>query len=94
LNIETLRRQIGSVETDIVFRKAVDAIVEGLRTGDFVSTVGANSIVVGFPETAAPSVAPVIERVRATVRNCTTVPFDIDVEVAEGDAIIDMLAES
>ena len=94
MNVEELRRQIGSVETDIVFRKSVDAIVEALRTGDFVSTAGASSIIVGFPETPAASVTPVVERVRATIRNCTSAPFEVDVDVAEGDAITDMLAGS
>jgi hypothetical protein len=32
--------------------------------------------------------------VRSTIRNVTTVPFDLDVDVAEGDAISDLLAES
>lgn len=94
LGIEALRRQVGSVETDIAFRKVVDAIVGALRTGDFVSTAGTSSIIVGFPETSAANVAPVVERVRSTIRNVTTVPFDLDVDVAEGDAISDLLAES
>src|ERR1700730_521890 len=94
MNVEELRRQIGSVETDIVFRKSVDAIVEALRTSDFVSTAGANSIVVGFPETAAAGVAPIVERIRSTIRNATAVALDLAVDVAEGDAIADMLAES
>ena len=94
LNVEALRREFGSVETDIVFRKAVDAIVEGLRASDFVGTAGASSIVVGFPETAAAGVAPIVERVRSAIRNVTTVPVALDVDVAEGDAITDLLAES
>jgi Thaumarchaeal output domain 1 len=94
LNVEALRRQVGSVETDIVFRKVVDAIVDSLRLGDFVSTAGSSSIIVGFPETSAANVAPVVERVRLTIRNITTVPFDLDVDVAEGDAVIDLLTES
>jgi hypothetical protein len=93
MNVETLRRQVGSVETDIVFRKVVDAIVDALRAGDFVSTAGSNSIIVGFPETAAANVAPIVERVRSTIRNATNVQFDLDVNIAEGDAIIDLLAE-
>jgi hypothetical protein len=94
LGIEALRRQVGSVETDIAFRKVVDAIVDALRMGDFVSTAGTSSIIVGFPETSAANVAPVVERVRSTIRNITTVPFDLDVHVAEGDAISDLLVES
>ena len=94
LNIDALRRQVGSVETDIVFRKVVDAIVDALRIGDFVTTAGASSIVIAFPETSAAMVAPVVERVRSTIHNLTTVPFDLDVDVAEGDAIADLLAES
>lgn len=62
--------------------------------GDFVSTAGSSSIIVGFPETSAANVAPVVERVRLTIRNITTVPFDLDVDVAEGDAVIDLLTES
>jgi hypothetical protein len=94
LNIEALRRQVGSVETDIVFRKVVDAIVDALRIGDFVSTAGASAIVIGFPETSAANVAPVVQRVRATIRKITSVPVDLNVDVGEGDAIADLLAES
>jgi Thaumarchaeal output domain 1 len=93
-NIEALRREVGSVETDITFRRAVDVIVEALRASDFVGTAGANSIVVGFPETAAAGVAPIVERIRSTIRNATAVALDLAVDVAEGDAIADMLAES
>jgi GGDEF domain-containing protein len=94
LNIEALRRQVGSVETDIVFRKVVDAIVDALRIGDFVSTAGASAIVIGFPETSAANVAPVVQRVRATIRKITSVAVDLNVDVGEGDAIADLLAES
>jgi hypothetical protein len=94
LNIETLRRQVGSVETDIAFRKVVDAIVNALRVGDFVSTAGTSSIIVGFPETSAANVALVVERVRSTIRDIGTVPVELDVDVAEGDAITDLLADS
>ena len=94
LNVEALRRKFGSVETDIVFRKAVDAIVEGLRASDFVSTAGASSIVVGFPETAAAGVAPIVERVRSSDPERHDCPGRLDVDVAEGDAITDLLAES
>ena len=69
-------------------------IVEALRASDFVGTAGANSIVVGFPETAAAGVAPIVERIRSKIRNATTVALDLAVDVAEGDAIADMLAES
>jgi len=94
LNVEALRRQFGSVETDVVFRKVVDAIVDALRIGDFVSTAGSSAIVIGFPETTAANVTPIVARVRSTIRGITSVPFDLDVDVAEGDAITDLLAES
>jgi hypothetical protein len=92
LNVEALRRQLGSVETDIVFRKVVDAIVDALRIDDFVSATGSSAIVIGFPETTAANVAPIVARVRSTIRPTTSVPFDVD--VAEGDAIADLLADS
>jgi GGDEF domain-containing protein len=93
-NVDALRREVGSVETDIAFRHAVDAIVEALRTSDFVGTAGASSIVVAFPETPSAAVATIVERIRSRIRNATAVALDLAIEVAEGDAITDMLAQS
>ncbi len=93
MNVDGLRRQVGSVETDMVFRKVVDVIVDALRAGDFVSTAGSSSIIVGFPETSAANVGPIVERVHLTIRKITDLPFDFDVNVAEGEAITDLLAE-
>ncbi len=93
-NVEALRREVGPVETDIAFRLAVDAVVDALRASDFVGASGATSVVVGFPETAAADVDLIVERIRSTVRSAAAVPLDLAIDVAEGDAIADTLAES
>jgi hypothetical protein len=94
LNLDTLRREVGTVEADIVFRRVADAIVEALRTSDFLCTAGADSIVIGFPETTASDVRAIVERVRAKIRGFASVPLNLEVDVADGDAIVDLLAES
>lgn len=92
-NVEAVRREVGSIETDIAFRHVLDAIVDALRTSDFVSAAGVHSIVAAFPETGAAGVAPIVERIRSAIRNTTATALDLAVDVAEGDAITDMLAE-
>lgn len=93
-NLSALRHEIGPLDTNAAFKIAVDAIVSVLRTSDFVGARGASSIVIGFPENGASDLKIAIDRVHETIRAATKVPIQVAVEVAEGDDIISMLAES
>ena len=93
LNLESLVREHGPVAADIGFRRAVDAVVVALRACDFVSAGAMQSTVIGFPGTAAKDVDVIVTRIRNTVDATVTSQVELGVEVAEGDAIIDLLAE-
>jgi GGDEF domain-containing protein len=92
-NIDAVRRALGPAATDVAVRHAVDAIVEAVRVSDFVGIGGAMSVVIGFPETAATDIGPIEDRIRRTIHDAVVVPLELTVDVAEGDAIEDVLAE-
>jgi GGDEF domain-containing protein len=92
-NIDAVRRALGPAATDVAVRHAVDAIVEAVRVSDFVGVGDATSVVIGFPETAATDIGPIEDRIRRTIHAAVVVPLELTVDVAEGDAIEDMLAE-
>jgi len=94
LNLETLVRQHGPVTADIGFRRAVDAVVAALRSCDFVGTGAMQSTVIGFPGTPAKDVDVIVKRIRSTVDAAVTSHVELGVEVAEGDAIIELLTRS
>lgn len=93
-NLEALRHEIGLFEANTAFQIAVDAIVDVLRSSDFVGARGASSVVIGFPEHTTAEVNVAIKRVRETIRDTTKVLIELAVELAEGDEIVSMLAES
>lgn len=94
-NVDALRSELGPMRTDLAFRLAVDAIVEALREADFVGADGATACYVGFPETPAKDVsANVVERVRGVIRKTIAAPIELAANVAEGDAVAELLAES
>ena len=94
MNLDELRQNVGTIEADTMFRSAVESIIAALRVPDFVSTDGVNSIIIGFPETPAANVDVIINRMRDTIQNSTGVAFDFEVDLAEQDAVANMLAES
>jgi hypothetical protein len=94
LNIDALVQQHGAVAADAGFRRIVDAVVAELRTTDFVSTGKMQSMVIGLPGTSAKDVDLAVARVRSAIDE--TVPWlvEVGVEIAESDAIFELLAES
>jgi Thaumarchaeal output domain 1 len=94
LNLAALRQNVGTVKADSAFRNAVESIITALRVPDFVSSDGVNSILIGFPETPAANVDTIVNRMRSTILSSTGVILDFEVDLAEGEAIADMLAES
>jgi GGDEF domain-containing protein len=92
-NIEADRHALGPAGMDVAFRHAVDAIVETVRASDFVGVGGATSVIIGFPETTAADVRDIENRIRKAIQNAVVVPLELTVDVAEGDAIVEMLAE-
>jgi len=93
-NVDQLRHELGPLRTDIAFRIAVDALVEALREADFVGADSATSVLIGFPETPADHVSTnVVERVRGVIRKTIAAPLELNADVAEGDAVADLLSE-
>jgi hypothetical protein len=93
-NIDVLVRRHGAVAADAGFRRIVDAVVAELRTTDFVGTGTMQSMVIGFSGTSAKDVDVAIARVRSAIDETVPWPVEIGVEVAESDAIVELLAES
>jgi len=94
LNIDELVRKHGAVAAVSGFQRVVDAVVDELRTTDFVGASTMQSTVIGFPGTSAKDVDVVLTRIRRTIDATIAARVEIGVEVAEGDAIIELLAGS
>ena len=91
LNLDTLLRTLGAVATDDGFQSVAKAVLADLRTADFVGVDSKLSCVIGFPETTAQSVEAIVERIRHTVKATVTHDVDLGIEIAEGDAVIELL---
>jgi hypothetical protein len=68
--------------------------VAALRTCDFVGVGTKLSAVIGFPETSAKEFDVIANRIRRTIDANVTSHVELSVDVAEGDAIIEMLGKS
>jgi hypothetical protein len=91
-NLETIRRELGILAADAIFRRAVDTIVETVRPRDFVGTSSSQSVIIGLPGISAAGVSRIEGRIRQTVRDTIETPLELTVEVAEGDAIAQLFA--
>jgi Thaumarchaeal output domain 1 len=94
LNIDALVRQLGAVAAVVDFRRVVDAVVVELRTTDFVGISTMQSMVIGFPGTSAKDVEVALARVRLTIEKTVSARLETSIEVAEGDAIVELLTGS
>ncbi len=92
-NIDAIHRELGLPAVDIAVRHAVDAIVATLRGSDFVSTASGPSIVIGFSGTATEDFHKFESRVRKSIQDAVVVPLELTIDVAEGEFVVDMLAE-
>jgi TackOD1 domain-containing protein len=93
LNLEELVRQHGAVTANADFQHVIDAIVAALRSCDFVG-FGATqqSCLIGFPETSANDIEIIVDRIRGGLHATLTFHIEFGVEVAEGEAVADLLA--
>jgi GGDEF domain-containing protein len=91
-NLETIRRDLGIVAVDSIFRRAVDMIVETVRPRDFVGTTSSQSVIIGLPGISPAGVLRIEGRIRQTIRDTIAPPLEVTVEVAEGDAIAQLFA--
>jgi GGDEF domain-containing protein len=85
-NIGALRREIGPVAVNAAFRLAIEVSVGSLRESDFVAADGAESMVIGFPETSARDASNVLARVKKKVAAVIAAPLELVVSAADGDA--------
>jgi GGDEF domain-containing protein len=93
-NIDALIRERGAAAVDAGFRRVVDAVVNELRSSDFVGIGTIQSTVIGFPGTSAKDLDVIMKRIRRTIDSTVTKPVELDVEIAEGDDIVGLLAGS
>jgi GGDEF domain-containing protein len=94
LNLDELIRERGAIAADDGFRRIADAVASELRSSDFVG-VGTNlSGVIGFPATSSSDIDIIVKRIRRAIDSNSKAALQLGVEVAEGDAIIEMLAKS
>jgi hypothetical protein len=92
-NIDAVRRDLGLAATDAAVRQAAESIAETVRAGDFVGIGSATSVVIGFPGAASEDVGPIEDRIRRTIQQRIAAPLELTVDVAEGDAIDEMLQQ-
>lgn len=94
LNLDELIRERGAIAVDDGFRRIADAVASELRSSDFVG-VGTNlSGVIGFPATSPNDIDTIVKRIRRAIDANSKASLELGFEVAEGDAIIEMLAKS
>lgn len=94
LNLDTLLHAYGALATDDEFRQVANAVVADLRTCDFVGVDSKLSCMIGLPETTAKRAEKVVDRIRRTVKTNVNCNVELGVEIAEGDAVIEMLGKS
>ncbi len=92
-NSDTIRHDLGLPAIDIALRHAADAAVKTLRGSDFVSTGDGPSIFIGFPGIATTDFRKFEDRIRKSILDAVVVPLALTFDIAEGDAIKDMLAK-
>jgi len=91
-NIDVVRRDLGLVATDAAIREAADAIVRMVRAGDFVGVGNAPSLVIAFPGIASVEFGVIEDRIRKTIHDAVEAPLELKVDVAEGDAVIELFS--
>jgi hypothetical protein len=94
LNLDKVIREHGPVAADAEFRRLVAAVLAELRQCDFIGVGSDISGVIGFPETSAEEVEEIAERIRELVQANTRVRVELGIEIAEGDAIVELLSRS
>ncbi|MGZ3411185.1 MAG: TackOD1 domain-containing metal-binding protein [Xanthobacteraceae bacterium] len=92
LNLEAIRHEYGAQAAEAAFRHAVDAIVKAVRESDFVGIASSSSVVVGFPGLKPADVRPIEDRIQKIIRDTIESSLEIAVEIAEGDAVVAMIA--
>ncbi len=90
-NLDAIRRERGLVAVEAVFRRAVDMIVKTVRPRDFVGISGGRFVFIGLAAITDSGVRRLEDRIRKTVHD-TEARLELTVEVAEGNAIIDLFA--
>lgn len=91
MNLDELRRDVGTVQADVEFRAAIEEVIGTLRITDFASTDGSNSIIMGFPETSATDVDAIFGRLRAALKSSGAKDICLETDFAEGVNIPEFL---
>jgi len=94
INTDALVRRHGAVTAAAGFQQVVDAVLAVLRDADFVGTCTMQSMGIGFPGTFAKDVEIALTRVGSAIEETVSAPVELSIEVAEGDAIVGLLAGS
>jgi GGDEF domain-containing protein len=90
-NLEAVRREQGLAESDAVFQRAVDMIVKTVRPRDFVGISGGRFVFIGLAAITEAGVRRLEDRIRKTTHDIEA-RLELTVEVAEGNAIVDLFA--
>ena len=92
VNFEAVLNEIGPIEMESCANRVVDAVVAELRKCDFVGLSATGTAMIGFPGMSAKEVHDVVARVYQIVNATAISRLDLDVEIAENEAIAEMLA--
>lgn len=87
LNVEERRRQVGAAQASGEYRTAVDVIARTLRTSDFASTEGEDSIVIGYPETSSVHVDAIMSRLRSAMASSAARELHMEVDPGSDSAL-------
>jgi hypothetical protein len=63
-----------------------------VRAGDFVGVGNAPSLVIAFPGIASVEFGVIEDRIRKTIHDAVEAPLELKVDVAEGDAVIELFS--
>ena len=90
-NFDELLHELGPVAVESGTRRLVDVMYREMRPCDFIGMAASRSMIIAFPGTSAKEAASILEKVRRAIDANAKTPIEIEVEVAEGDTIQDLL---
>ena len=90
-NLDDLNERLGSVAIEAAMHAAITEMANSAGPSEFVGVIDDCLVLVGLPERSGKDIGPVEARLRRSVEACGA-DLEIRFAVAEGEAILEMLA--
>lgn len=80
MNVAERSRVVGAQRASEEYQAAIGVIAKTLRNSDFAASEGAESLIIGYPETSATHVDAILSRLRAVLRSSDARNLDIEMD--------------